>query len=67
MLLIVYMRSFFTFLGVILISVFTAQSLGLFMACAIMDVYLANAVISIVILFFMLLGELSVLLRYALR
>lgn len=49
-------RSYFTFLGVLLLTVVTAQSLGLFMACAIMDIFLANAVNSIVILFFMLLG-----------
>eukprot|EP00750_Incisomonas_marina_P025692 INCI5628.2.p1 GENE.INCI5628.2~~INCI5628.2.p1 ORF type:complete len:1395 (-),score=220.73 INCI5628.2:24-3857(-) len=48
--------AFFTCLGVLLLTVVTAQSLGLLIACSIMDIALANAVIAIVILFFMLLG-----------
>ncbi len=43
-------------MGVLLLSVVTAQSLGLFVVCCVMDVALAGAVIPIVVLFLMLLG-----------
>lgn len=43
--------------GVVVLTVITAQSLGLFIACSIMDVVTASSVTAVIILFFMLLGK----------
>jgi ABC-type multidrug transport system ATPase subunit/ABC-type multidrug transport system permease subunit len=52
----VTVEGFFTALGIMLLNVIAAQSLGILITCAIMDIVIATAVTAVLVLLLMLLG-----------